>query len=272
MVIIDHRKNIERIIEKIKNTPAIFDDGQTPGKLRSVIFGNPDNNDKLAIKAKPALFVTTKDSIQNTSYNFGQVTQNNQNQVTVEYEFVLIAMAKFNSEKSQKQLYDLLKNVRQVITDDPQFHDKDNEDPIFSRSIINGTLWDTKSKGQLITSISITLLATIGTAFSIDFPGIGNVKLLSKPNNPQGIVFTENRTQETVNRVLTNNGDFGSLSVEYESTSSLDEAFVKKLGIEEDITLNATGSRIIHVKYIDINSTAQYDQIERTILHMEIVK
>ncbi len=271
MVLVDHNKNIERIIENIKADKTLYDNGKTTGKLRSVIFGNPENNDKLAIKAKPALFVTTKEAIQNTSYNFGQLIQNNLKQITVEYELVLIAVSKYKSQESQKQLNILLKNLREFVANDPRFYNSENEDPIFSRSIINNMTWDSASRGKLITSVSLSLLSTIGIAFSIDVPDIGNIPLLSKPNNPEGVIYSENRTQTNVNRVLTENGDFGSLSVEYESNIALDTRLRNKLGFEEDIVLNSIGSRIIHVKYIDINSTAQFDQIERSVLHMEII-
>lgn len=272
MVTIDHIRNISRIVQCIKADKEIYDSGKTQNTLRSVIFGNPENNDKLAIKTKPALYVTTKDSMQNTNYSFGQLTQNNQHQATFEYELVLIAVSKYKSESSQKQIYELLTKLRKTITNNPRFFNKDEEDPIFSRSIINNVTWDSKTRGQLITSITLTLLATIGTAFSVTFPDIGNVILLSKPNNPEGIIFSENRTQEKINRVLTENGNFGSLSVEYESTNELDEQFRNKLGVEENIILHTgTANRTISVKYIDINATAQFDQIERTVLHMEIV-
>lgn len=271
MVIVDHVKNIERIINKVKSDKTLYDNGETLGKFRSVTFGNPENNDKLAIKAKPALYVTTKDSMQNTNYNFGQVMQNNQNQITVEYELVIIAASKFQSKDSQKQLYELIKNLRELVTDDPQFFNGDDLDPIFSRSIITNVTWESKTKGQLITSASLSLLATIGTAFTITIPGIGLIPLLSKPNNPEGVIYSEDRTQEIKNRVLTENGDFGSLSVEYESSVVLNNMLREKLGVEEDVILFNGENRTIHVKYIDINSTAQFDQIERSILHMEVI-
>jgi len=242
-----------------------------------VIFGNPNDDEKLAIIQKPAIYVTTKDSIQNTRYNFGYLNIDNQDQVTVEYELVLVAVSKAKTEESQKQLYDLVKNIQDFVNGDPRFTipaslPNPGTDPIFARSVINGVKWDSETRGALITSVSITLLATIGIAYSANFPGIGDVILLSKPNAPEGIIYSENREQTDPNRVLTENGDFGALFVEYESTVSLDNLFRAKFGIEEDITITtASGAKVYHVKYIDINPTAQFDSIERTILHMEII-
>ena len=277
LVTVDNAKNIQRIVDRIKDDITLFDDGVTPGKLISVQFGDPNNNNKLTIQERPAVYVTTKDSIQNTRYGFGYLNVNNQAQVTVEYEFVLLTTVDSETVDAQKQLYELVKNIQDFVNGDPRFtipasQENPGTDPIFTRSVISGVKWDTKLRGKLDTSVTITLLATIGVAYSANFPGIGDVILLSKPNAPEGIIFSEDREQTNPNRVLTENGDFGAVFVEYESTVALDDAFRAKFGIEEDITITtASGDKVYHVKYIDINPTAQFDSIERTILHMEII-
>lgn len=277
MVVVNHLKNINRIMDRIKDDTNLFDNGKTEGLLREVIFGNPNADEKKAIKQKPAIYITTKDSIQNTRYNFGYLNVNNQAQVTVEYELVLVAVSREKTEKSQKQLYELVKNIQNFVSNDPRFSIPASQpdpgtDPIFARSVISGVNWDSESRGQLITSVAITLLATIGIAYSVNFPGIGDVILLSKPNVPEGIIYSENREQTDPNRVLTENGDFGAVFLQYESTVSLDNSFRAKFGVEEDITITtANDDKIYHIKYIDINPTAQFDSIERTILHMEII-
>lgn len=274
MVIIDHNKNIQRIIDVIKNDTVIFDNGETVGKLREVNFGNPNNNDKQSIKQKPAVYVTTNDNIQSTRYNFGYSIPDNRSQITVQYNIVLLAVSKAKTESSQKQLYSLMKNLEVLFESNPLFTDPANPgtDPVFSRSVVNQIPWDKENKGQLVTSITYVLTATVGVAFLANFPGIGDVILLSKPNALEGIVFSDDKEQTFPNRVLTENGDFGSIDVEYESTVALDDLFRAKFGVEEDITITtASGDKIYHIKYISINPTAQFDSIERTILHMEII-
>lgn len=272
MVTVDNNKNIQRIIDRIKAYAPLYDKGETVGKIREVIFGKPVS--KESVKQKPAIYVTTSDAIQKTKYDFGFSNANNQGQISVAYEIVILAAAKDQVVNAEKQLYDILKNLRDMVSADPRFSDPDNPgtDQIFTRSVINEPKWDTKLKGNLINSVSVTLFATVGASFIINFPVIGDVLLLSKPNNPEGIIFSEDRMQKKINRVVTENGDFGSLDVEYESTISLDASLRLKFGTEEDITLTTpSGSRVIHVQYIDINPTAQFDQIERSILHMEII-
>ncbi len=277
MVTVDNTKNIQRIIDRIKNDGTLFDEGVTVGLLREVIFGNPNDDNKNSIKQKPAIYVTTKDSIQNTRYNFGYLTIDNQSQVSIEYELVLVAVSKTNTDKSQKQLYTLVKKIQDFVNGDPLFTIPSNQanpgtDPIFTRSVISGVKWDSKTRGKLITSISITLLATIGAAYSANFPTIGDVTLLSKPNAIEGIVYSDDKEQDSTNRVLTENGEFGSIDLEYESTVAVDNSFRAKFGKEENITITtASGEKEYHVKYISINPTVQFDSIERTILHLEII-
>ena len=164
MVTIDNVKNIQRIIDVIKSDSNVFDGGVTPGLLREVNFGDPNNNIKNAIKQKPAVYVTTRNSIQKTSYPYGTENSGNVNSKTVQYEVVLLAVSKVGTESSQKQLYDLVKKLRTTLEADPKFSDPNDigTDEIFTKSIINEVSWDTKSKGQLITSISFILIATIG--------------------------------------------------------------------------------------------------------------
>lgn len=248
--------------------------------MRSVQFGDPPRDDKtkkivLQHFPMPYVYVTTKDNIQSTSYPFGISNSDSQNQVTVQYEIVLVAHTRDQPINSQTQLYSLMKNLRNVLTSNPTFTDPSNPgtDPIFTRSIINQVPWNPTTKGALATSISYTLTATIGSEFSVDFPTIGNVILLSKPNNPEGVIFSDNRLQSDPNRVITPNGDFGAIFAEYESTPTLDDAFRAKFGLQETITINrGTSSRDVDVVYIEINPTARFDEIERTVLHMEIVK
>ncbi len=268
MVTVDHGANIQTIVDTIEADTTIFDSGTTTGLLRSVQFGNPagmvKNNPD--VNGMPYCYVTTADSLQQTSYPYGVSTTSTPSQITVDYKIVIVANAKDRQVNAEKLIYSLSTLMRATLTADPTFGS------IFSRSIINESKWETKTKGQLVQVIEFTLTATIGNEFSLVSPSIGTVQLLSKPNAPKGIVFDEDRLQADPNRVLTPNGDFGAIFVEYQSTDALDTAFDALAGTEEDITLNrGSSSRNFTVMYIETNPTAQFDEIERTILHMEII-
>ena len=173
MVTVDHIVNIQAIVDGIKADPLVFDNGKTEGLLREVNFGDPNNNEKKSIKQKPAVYVTTKNSIQSTSYPFGNSLSNNVNWVTVQYDVVLLAVSKINTETSQKQLYSLMTNIRNNLSVDPTFGG------IFSRSIVNEIPWDPKTKGQLITSITFSIIATIGEGLIVTIPGFGDLDIIS---------------------------------------------------------------------------------------------
>jgi len=181
MVTINDNKNIQRIIDVIKADPLVFDNGKTKGLLREVNFGDPNNNDKKTIKQKPAVYVTTKNSTQLTSYPFGISNNGNVDDITIQYDIVLLAVSKISTEKSQKQLYTLMTNLRNTLTNNARFTDPENPgtDPIFSRSITNEAPWDPKTKGHLITSITFSIIATIGSGLVISIPGFGDLDLIS---------------------------------------------------------------------------------------------
>ena len=180
MVTVDHNKNIQRIIDVIKDDPLVFDDGVTPGLLREVNFGDPDNNEKKSIEKKPAVYVTTKNSIQSNSYNFGSENDDGIPWVTVQYDVVLLAISKADTTKSQKQLYTLMTNLRNTLSANPKFLDPTSDlDPVFSRSVVNEVPWDANTRGQLITSITFSIIATIGEGLIITIPGFGDLDIIS---------------------------------------------------------------------------------------------
>lgn len=278
MVVVDHNKNLQRIISRLKADTNVFDEGETTGKPRQILFGVRPNDKPLDQPMKPYIYCTTRDFLQKTRRDFGVSTSDSINQITTEYEINVIADSRSRTERMEEQLYDIIKNTRAALEFDPLFSDPadQGEDPVFSRSAISEVNWETDSRGKLTGIVSIILLATIGSEFTITLPTLGLIPLLSQPNNPEGILFQDDKTQNgsVLNRVITENGDFGSLDVEYESTETLDSAFRAKIfaGIEEAVTLNVgtANERTLTVKYIDINPTAQFDAIRRSIFHMEI--
>lgn len=184
MVVVDHNKNIQRIIDVIKDDTTLFDSGSTEGKLIDVIFGNPNTDNKMAISEKPAVYVTTKPNTQLTRYPFGVNNSGNVNQTTVQYEVVLLAESREDTEQSQKQLYSLMTNLRNLFDNNPKFtippsQPNPGTDPIFSRSIINEVPWDTATRGQLVTSVTYIITATIGVELTITIPGFGELDIIS---------------------------------------------------------------------------------------------
>lgn len=274
MVVVDHKKNINRIIDRIKDYAPLFDNGATVGKLRKVIFGDLEAE---AIKSEimlPYAFVTTRNQSQATRYPFGITNGASQNQVTADYEITIVAASKIRTEASQKLLYDLIKEMRNMIAADTTFLDPISSlDPVFQRSIVSEVPWNPETKGQLITAATLVLHATIGTAFELDIPGIGRLALLSKPGQTEGVDTDEDREADG-NREVTEKGDIGAIFAEYECNETTNAALRAKFGTKEnvDVYVGGVNERTLSVRYIDITHTASFDEIERCVLHLEIIQ
>jgi len=272
LVIIDHNKNIQRIIDVIKDDTAVFDDGVTPGLLREVNFGDPNNKDKKSIKQKPAVYVTTRDSIQKTSYPYGTETSGNVNSKTIQYEVVLLAVSKEDTTRSQKQLYELVKNLRTTLEADPKYSDPANPgtDEIFSKSIINETPWDVATKGQLMTSISFILIATIGQTSLINIPGIGDLELISdtgdEGRNSTGI------HNDIGNTKISKGANVGSRFFEYEYDTTLYESIETLITTDDELSLTLKypgGDRTYNAKLVFQRDSVRFDGIRTVILQAD---
>lgn len=172
MLVVDHNKNILRIIDTIKADKESYDP-DTVGKLRDVKFGSPSNGKEESFASMPYVYVTTKESIQKSSYPYGISANNQIPQVTVEYKIVLVASSKERPQKSEQLMYDLLKNLRTTISADPTFK-KESADPIFTRSVLNQVPWEQDTVGQLVTSVTFILSASIGSIGTIAIAGINS--------------------------------------------------------------------------------------------------
>ncbi len=188
MVINDHAKNIQRIVDKLKADSSVYDEGATKGKVRNILFGDPENNKKLPQSLKPYIYVTTRNSLQTTNRDVGVV--NPIDSSTTEYEIVIVADSRSKSEVAQKQLYEILKNVRANLESDPTFkHPDTNDDPIFVRSVITDVPLDPETRGKLTTSLSIILLATIGADHTLTVSGFTAIPIRSVQE--RGVEITE---------------------------------------------------------------------------------
>lgn len=272
MVTVDHNKNIQRIIDRIKDDSAVFDNGVTEGLLREVNFGDPDNNNKNSIKQKPAVYVTTRNSIQQSSYPYGTETSGNVNSKTVQYEIVLLAVSKQDTTRSQKQLYELVKNLRVTLETDPKYSDPANPgtDQIFTKSIINEVPWDQKTKGKLITSISFILIATIGQTSLINIPGIGDLELISdtgdEGRNSTGI------HNDTGNTKISKGANVGSRFFEYEYDTTTYELIEDLIEADNELAITLLypgGDRLFNAKLVFQRDSVRFDGIRTVILQAD---
>ena len=272
MVIVDHNKNIQRIIDVIKKDTAVFDNGETVGLLREVNFGDPNNNIKNSTIQIPAVYVTTRNSIQQSSYPYGVETSGNINSKTVQYEIVLLTTSKARTETAQKQLYDLSKNLRLTLESDPQFSDPENPgtDEAFTKSIINEVPWDTKTRGKLIISLSFILIATIGETSLITIPGFGDLSLISdtgdEGRNSGGIHNDEGNTK------ISKGANVGSRFFEYEYDTTTYESIESLITADNELALTLKypgGNRTYNAKLVFQRDSVRFDGIRTVILQAD---
>jgi len=277
LVVVDHNANIQRIINRIKADTNLFDDGATIGLLRSVNFGDPANNVKQAEKQIPYAYVTTASDLQENSPEIGVSIPNNVKSVTVEYQIVVIAQARDKQVNSQKQLYALIKNMRAMTELDPLFSDPTNpgDDPIFIRSIISNVSWEEQTRGQLITVITMTLLATIGALFFLEIPGITDpIPLISKPVD-RDIDSVEDILDDTL--TLKDTATIKSkrtILAEFESTSTVTSALriIKDNRESDSFTITSpTGVEIVIAYLTQLASSTGFSDMETSIIQLDVI-
>lgn len=277
MVLINHNKNINRIISVIENDPNSFDpENSDDDKLRVVAFGDPPNGVYQNFEM-PCAYITTATDLQESTPQIGVSISNNVKSVTVEYQIIVVSHNRESQANSQKQLYDLIKNIRALTEADPLFSDPQNSgtDPIFIRSIISNVRWVEKQKDQLVTVITMTLLATIGALFFLIVPGISNpIPLISKPVD---------RDTDSVEDILDDTLTLKDTAVikskrtitaEFESTTEITLALrtIKDGRESNSFTIKSpTGDEIITSYVTQLASSTGFSNMETSIIQLEVI-
>ena len=245
--------------------------------MRSVQFGDPANKVNQATKQIPYAYVTTASDLQETSPEIGVSVPDNVKSVTVEYQIVVIAQSLDRQVNSQKQLYDLIKNMRTMTENDPLFSDPDNPgtDPIFVRSILNNVNWEEQTRGQLITVITMTLLATIGALFFLTIPGITDpIPLISKPLD-RDIDNVEDILDDTI--ILKDTAVIKSkrtILAEFESTATITSTLrtIKDNRESDSFTLTSpTGVEIVTAYVTQLASSTGFSDMETSVIQLDVV-
>jgi len=269
LVIIDHNKNLNRIIDRLKADTAVFDEGETTGKPRQILFGVRPNDEALDESMKPYIYCTTRDFLQKTRRDFGVSTSDSINQITTEYEINVIADSRSRTERMEEQLYDIIKNTRTALEFDPLFSDPANQgtDPIFSRSAISEVTWDTDSRGKLTGIVTIILLATIGQTLVITIPGFGDLSLLSDTGD-EGRNSTDVENDEGDSKI-SKGANVGSRFFEYEYNTTTYQSIETLINADNELALilkYPSGDRTYNTKLTFQRDTKRFDGIHTVIL------
>lgn len=291
MVLVSHNFNLQRIIDVINSNPNILRQNNTDGLLRLVQIGNPAQmvQQKPERDGMPYCYVTTASNLQETSPQTGVSIPDNVKSVTVEYSIVIVSnmdgMLDTESVKgagggkqvtAEKKLYNLLTLMRALIEANPTFKNPDSDDdPIFVRSIISNVQWEEKTKGTTIQIVTMTLLATIGTLFFLEIPGIADpIPLISKPVD---------RDTDTVEDILDDTlilkdtaviKSKRTITAEFESTSEITSTLrtIKNDRESDSFTITSpTGDEVITAYVTQLASSTGFSDMETSIIQLDVV-
>lgn len=176
----------------------------------------------------PCVYITTKESIQRSSYPYGITSGNSIPQVTVEYKISVVSESFESQQESEKALYDLLKNLRTTLTADPLFSDPENpgEDSIFTRSVLNQVPWEQDTIGKLVTVVDFILLATIGSIGTISIPPINGgtpIQIISEAPDTEIEGYSPQLNDQLLVKGYAPTGSTRSKSIEIDHISTITE-------------------------------------------------
>lgn len=271
----DNNKNIQRIIDVILADTNLFDSGATVGKLRSVQFGDPPQTIDPHFPM-PYAYVTTTSDIQETSPETGTSVVNNVKSTTFNYSLVIVASSKVRQTEAQKQLYDLVKNLRTLTESNPTFlKPVSNDDPIFIRSIVNDERWKEETRGEPVTVITLNLLATIGVLFTLTVPGITDpIPLISKPID-RDIDTIEDVLDDTL--ILRETAPIKSkrtILTEFEASAATSSTLrtIKLSRASNSYTLTGpTGAEVVTAYLTQLEKSTGFSDMETTIIQLDVV-
>jgi len=280
MVVVDIIKDINRIIDVIKADPTVFDNGATLGLLRSVVFGNPNNRVSESVPM-PYAYITTRESIQKSSYPYGITSSNIIPQITVEYKISVISSSKVKTQESEKLLYDLLKNLRSTLTADPTFTDPEDigSDPIFTRSVLNQVPWEQDTIGQLVTVVDFILMATIGSIGTIQMSTVNDdnaIEIISESPDTEIEGFSPQFDTALIVKGYAPTGSERSKSIAIDHISSITEELRTLKRTRRPFTLTTTdidGTTTIHNAILSqlTSNIARIDNIKTDLLQFLII-
>ena len=187
MTSIDNTANINRIIEILKNDTTLK---QT---VREFKFGEDDS--QIHDRSPPYLLVTTPNRPIITRDQFGIGEGSSDPSSLVQYAIKIFVLGS-DSENAETQLYDIIKQVIDILKANPRLKKPStNDDPKCIRSVILSVESDTNQRGKENQNATITIQCQIGTAFSVTLPGGLVLELLSIQNSTEGFNFDENYTE-----------------------------------------------------------------------------
>jgi len=264
----DYKEDIDRIIKILKHTanglfPAV---SIGDGKLRKILFG--EDSYKVNDDSFPYALVTTPTRPFATQDRFGIGDGSTDPQISVQY-VIKVFTNEGRPQKAEELLYGFINKIVTILKANPRLKEPVGlTDPKCIRSFIFDVVPFTDKRGQEIQGAEILIQCQIGTQSTVTLTG-GLVLDLLSFSAPEGFNFDENLSDDQ-KRCVDPTGEIGTYLLEYENTPTNETAILALLGTFGNITLTKKGvARVIKVAYITTTPSPRFDEIERSILHLE---
>jgi len=274
VVLIDDVVVIDRIIEILQNDTSVFDKGDPQGKLRKVLFsesdgGKLDDSTPYAWIAPSSRYRTTRESIGSGNVEFHQGIG--------EYVIGVVAQRRA-AEETMQELLKFVRLIIEALRKNPKLGKPSDitTDQQAKRINILRTERFFPQQGKALDGMRIILVVQVGVEWQLDITGSSLVlDLISKPLDEDNInVDTDLEDDGLIS--LTKVSDPGSLDVEFESDAATD-ATLKALissDLEKTAILKRGGVTVktMTVKFLGTRKPVPYDNIEKTILSMQLIQ
>jgi hypothetical protein len=268
---VDHAANIDRIIAILKAGSLIFDGLPATALIRKIFFA--ETNYDLRDDTTPYIYVQISTDYQYTAEPYGtQLADFDQTQVA--YNVVIVTQRK-DTEQAQRELFKWTNLVVQQLKAFPRLDNPSapGTDKKAVRTNIVSIRRLESQQGKEKDGSVISLKCQIGSAWQIKFSDGTIVDLISKP------IERKDKSRDfdlfdDASFTITTKDNPGSLSVEYESTPTVDSAINTLTdGNEKTILLLHEGiTRTLVGVLISTNKPIPFDNRERTVLTIDTVQ
>lgn len=221
------------------------------------------------------VYVSTSPSSFQTREGLGSAAAESERASIIRLEIGLVA-SRGLPEKAKEALMQMADAVLRILRANPRLELPESEgggDPLWQRSVVAGIEENPAGRGSLIQDAMVIVQAVVGPQWRAVFPDL-TLDLLSRPMETPRINLDVDRGDDS-GLSFSQIDREGTLHIEYEDTFDVHEAVREMLDATDIIDLKlqlGEKERAYKVILREPMSTAQFDQINRAVLQMSIVR
>ena len=274
VILIDDVVVIDRLIEILKNDTDVFDKGDPQSKLRKILFsetdgGKLDDSTPFAWIAPSSRYRFTRESIGSSNIEFHQGLG--------EYVIGVVAQRRA-AEETMQELLKFVRLIIEALRKNPKLGKPSDitTDQQAKRINILRTERFFPQQGKALDGMRIILVVQVGVEWQLEIPSSSlTLDMISKPLDEDNV--NEDLDLEDDGTVsLTKVSDLGNLDIEFESDTATDTTLKNLITGDLEHTANlkrgGTTVKTMTVKFLSKRKPVPYDNIEKTILSMQLIQ